>query len=310
MRVLVITDGNGARRCDVRIINTGQIVLGTTAAVLATSTTVVTADQWVDVGLAILVFSSTVGQAQLRIWDSAGNVVETLTSTAAHNTLGSGGLNRVQAGVLRSGIASYTAVLDDVDWSTAGYPTISNSTTAGATLSASSSLTANGAGATAATAVLAAVSDMTAVASANTPTAAHLSGLSAADAAGHVVAFGGAALSVASVLTADAQTTTTAGSDLGATSTLTGAATRALPAAVNLSALPAATATAVADLMAGAGLTAASALTATATVTSTEPVRPGRFTSGTYTTTHTPGASSPLLAASAGRSTLTAGVEV
>ncbi|WP_329013218.1 hypothetical protein OG271_04000 [Micromonospora rifamycinica] len=125
MRVLVVADSTGAFLGDVRITNAGKVQLRSGAAVtLATSTLTLAADQWVDVGLGLLVFSATVGQLEMRIWDSGGTVAETWTSAASLNTVGAGGTNKAQAGAIRSGVNSFVVVLDDVDWSLTGYPTL------------------------------------------------------------------------------------------------------------------------------------------------------------------------------------------
>jgi hypothetical protein len=79
------------------------------------------AGTWWDVGLAILVFSTTVGQIQGRKYAGDGTVAQTITSSANQNTLASGGTNKFQTGMIRS-IVSATVVIDDVAWSLTGYP--------------------------------------------------------------------------------------------------------------------------------------------------------------------------------------------
>lgn len=131
VRVMVITDSTGAFLAEVRVINTGKLQLrNSSGTVQATSTATITADQWVDVGLAILVFSATVGQAQMRLWDtSTGAVSETLTSSANLNTLQSGGANRAQFGAIRSGVNNFAVVIDDADTSLTDYPSYDISAT-------------------------------------------------------------------------------------------------------------------------------------------------------------------------------------
>lgn len=123
VRVLVVADSVGAFRAEVRLVNTGKLQLRNAAGtVLATSTMTVALNTYVDLGLAVLAFSPTAGQMQMRIWDAAGVVAETWTSDTAQNTLGAGGLNRLQIGAIRSGLNLFTVVVDDVDWSTTDYP--------------------------------------------------------------------------------------------------------------------------------------------------------------------------------------------
>ncbi|MFY1588991.1 hypothetical protein ACN267_31375 [Micromonospora sp. WMMD734] len=125
MRILVVTDSGGAFLGDVRIVASGKVQLRSGAGVLlASSTVTLTADQWVDAAIGLLAFSSTVGQLEMRIWDSGGSVAETWTSTATLNTIGAGGTNKAQAGAVRSGVNGFVVVIDDVDWSLTGYPTL------------------------------------------------------------------------------------------------------------------------------------------------------------------------------------------
>ncbi|MEU7978243.1 alkaline phosphatase D family protein [Micromonospora sp. NPDC049081] len=125
MRIILVADSGGSFRAEVRLIDSGKLQLRNAAGtVLATSTLTLTANTYADVGLAVLVFSTSVGQMEMRIWDASGNVAETLTSAASQNTTGAGGLCKLQVGAVRSGVNSYTVVVDDVDWSTSGYPSI------------------------------------------------------------------------------------------------------------------------------------------------------------------------------------------
>ncbi|MEU4218115.1 alkaline phosphatase D family protein [Actinoplanes sp. NPDC026623] len=130
MRVMVFADTAGAFLAEARIINSGRLQLRDGAGtVLAASTTAITAGQWVDVGLAILVTSATVGQAQLAVFGGDGGIAETLTSTATLNTLGAGGAVRCQVGAIRSGLPGFAVVVDDVDFSRTGWPAVASAAT-------------------------------------------------------------------------------------------------------------------------------------------------------------------------------------
>lgn len=125
MRIILVADSTGSFRAEVRLIDSGKLQLRNAAGtVLATSTLTLTANTWADAGVAVLVFSTSVGQMEMRIWDAAGNIAETLASAANQNTSGAAGLCKLQVGAVRSGVNSYTVVVDDVDWSTSGYPAI------------------------------------------------------------------------------------------------------------------------------------------------------------------------------------------
>jgi hypothetical protein len=122
IRVAVITDSVGAFVAELRVINTGAVsIRGSGGSALATFSATYAAGTWWDVGLAILVFSTTVGQIQGRKYAADGTVAQTITSSANQNTLASGGTNKFQTGMIRS-IVSATVVIDDVAWSLTGYP--------------------------------------------------------------------------------------------------------------------------------------------------------------------------------------------
>jgi hypothetical protein len=122
IRVAVITDSVGAFVAELRVINTGAVsIRGSGGSALATFSATYAAGTWWDVGLAILVFSTTVGQIQGRKYAADGTVTQTITSSANQNTLASGGTNKFQTGMIRS-IVSATVVIDDVAWSLTGYP--------------------------------------------------------------------------------------------------------------------------------------------------------------------------------------------
>jgi hypothetical protein len=124
VRVAVITDSTGSFRAELRVIDTGLVSLrGPAGTALATFTGAYVAGTWWDVALSVLVFSATVGQIEAKRYDAFGVVAQTLTSAANQNTLGAGGANKLQAGMIRS-VANYTVLLDDVAWSTTAYPSL------------------------------------------------------------------------------------------------------------------------------------------------------------------------------------------
>lgn len=129
IRVAVIGDSTGSFRADLRVTNTGAVsVRGSGGTALATFSATYAAGTWWDVGFAILVYSATVGQIEGKLYDSSGAVAETLSPAANQNTLGAGGLAKLQAGQVRT-IANATVLLDDLAWSTTGYPSLPSATT-------------------------------------------------------------------------------------------------------------------------------------------------------------------------------------
>ena len=124
MRLFVVADSAGAFLAELRMTNAGRIQLRSGAGtILATAAATVAAGQWCDLGLAVLAFSATIGQAQLVVFAGDGTIAETLTSTATLNTLGAAGTTKAWVGAIRSGLASFVVVVDDVDWTTTGWPT-------------------------------------------------------------------------------------------------------------------------------------------------------------------------------------------
>lgn len=127
VRLLVVADSSGAFLGDVRINNAGRLQLRDKAAnTVGTFAMTYGANQWVDLGLAVLRFSATVGQLQAVIFNGSGQIAESLTSGTTLDTLGSGGTIACIAGAVRSGMSGYTVVVDDVDWATTGWPTITS----------------------------------------------------------------------------------------------------------------------------------------------------------------------------------------
>jgi hypothetical protein len=124
VRVVVIGDSTGSFRAELRVTNVGAVSLrGSAGTALATFAATYVAGDWWDVALSVLVFSATVGQIEARRYATDGSVAQTLTSLANQDTLGAGGTNKCQAGMVRS-IANHTVQLDDVAWSTSAYPSI------------------------------------------------------------------------------------------------------------------------------------------------------------------------------------------
>jgi len=169
MRLLVVADSGGAFLGEVRITNAGRLQLRNGAGtVLATATTTITAGQWCDIGLAVLAFSATVGQIQLVVFAGDGTLAETLTSAATLNTLGAGGTTKAMAGAIRSGLAAFIVVLDDVNWTTSTWPatptapTVQNGPWAGAVTPTGFTATYRLSGATAARLVASTSADLTA----------------------------------------------------------------------------------------------------------------------------------------------------
>jgi hypothetical protein len=92
IRVAVITDSAGSFVAELRVTNAGAVsIRGSGGTALATFTGTYAAGTWWDVGLAILAFSTTVGQIQGRKYAGDGTVAQTITSSANQNTLASGG---------------------------------------------------------------------------------------------------------------------------------------------------------------------------------------------------------------------------
>jgi N,N-dimethylformamidase beta subunit-like protein/uncharacterized protein DUF4082 len=126
VRPVVISDGVNSFRAELRVTNTGAVSLrGSGGTALATFATTYVAGTWWDVGIAILAYSTTVGAIEAKLYNSSGTVVETLTPTANQNTIGSGGTARLQVGMIRS-VANTTVLIDDVAWSTVGYPPVAS----------------------------------------------------------------------------------------------------------------------------------------------------------------------------------------
>lgn len=123
VRVMVLADGTGSFRASLHINNAGKLsIRGPAGTALVTSTFTYTANTWCDVGFAVLVVSATVGQIEAKIY-SAGVEIETMTSTANQNTLGAGGVFRLQNGMVRS-LANTTVDLDDLAFDLNEYPDV------------------------------------------------------------------------------------------------------------------------------------------------------------------------------------------
>lgn len=128
VRVLVIADSAGAFIADLRVTSTGAVQLRNQAdAVVGTLAATYSAGTWMDVGLAVTVFSTTVGVLQAARWDGA-TLAETVTSPATQDTVKAGGTIKRDVGAYRS-ITSFVAVIDDYDDSTTGWPQIASTAT-------------------------------------------------------------------------------------------------------------------------------------------------------------------------------------
>jgi hypothetical protein len=144
VRIVVVGDSTGSFRAELRVTSTGAVSLrGSAGTALATFSATYVAGDWWDVALAVLVFSTTVGQIEARKYAADGSITQTLTSTANLDTVGAGGANKLQAGMLRS-IANHTVLLDDVAWSTTAYPSIDGLTGTAASTLPSTTSTATG----------------------------------------------------------------------------------------------------------------------------------------------------------------------
>lgn len=125
IRFAVFADSTGAFQADFRLTNAGKLELRTgTSTLVGSSTATYAAGDWVDVGGAVLVFSTTVGQLEMVTYDATGALSQTITSVANVNTTRSGGANKLQAGMIRSGISSFTVDIDDFAQSDLGYPAL------------------------------------------------------------------------------------------------------------------------------------------------------------------------------------------
>lgn len=125
VRVLVIASGTGAFIGDVRVTSTGAVQLRNSAdAIVGTFSVPYAAGTWMDVGLAVAVFSTTAGVLQAARW-SGSTLAETVTSPANLNTLQGGGTIKRNAGAYRS-ITGFTVFLDDYDDSQSGWPSIAS----------------------------------------------------------------------------------------------------------------------------------------------------------------------------------------
>lgn len=123
-RIILIADSASAFQAEWRINNAGRLEQRSGAGVVTnTSTNAITTGAYFRVEFAILAFSATVGQLECKLFLSADSSTptETLTSTAALDTLRAGGLCKARAGINRN-LASFVDHVDDVTWSTTAYP--------------------------------------------------------------------------------------------------------------------------------------------------------------------------------------------
>lgn len=124
VRVLVLADSASTFLGDVRVTSSGAVQLRNSAdSTVGTFSVTYAAGTWMDIGLAITTFSSSVGVLQAARWDGSGTLVQTLTSAATQDTIKAGGTIKRDVGAYRS-TASFTVVIDDYDDSTSGWPSI------------------------------------------------------------------------------------------------------------------------------------------------------------------------------------------
>lgn len=125
IRCIVVADSTGAFQGEIRLSSTGKVQLRSGAGVTVNnSTATYAAGDWIDVALAILTYSTTVGVVEMRLWDNTGTLAETVTSTATLDTIRSGGATKVQVGMIRSAITNFSVDLDDLAVSNLGYPAV------------------------------------------------------------------------------------------------------------------------------------------------------------------------------------------
>ena len=247
VRFAVVADSAGAFQVDGRMTASGTVELRSgSGSLVGASSATYAAGQWVDVGLSIGAFSSTAGMVEMRLYDAAGAVTQTITSGATLDTLRGGGPNKVQVGAIRSGVNSFAVLVDDVAMSSTDYPALP---------SAGAAFTADAALAVTATFAAAAATDQ--------PTAASLAVTAALAATASGSRPADAALAVTAALAAVASRTAPAAAALTATATLAADAT---VTAAGATAALAATATLTAAATTTGAATAALAITATATV--------------------------------------------
>jgi len=139
VRIIIVGDSTGSFRAEIRVTSAGAVsIRGPAGTALATFSATYVAGDWWDVGLGVLVFSSTVGQIQGLQYAADGSITQTITSLANQDTVGAGGTNKCQAGMLRS-IANHTVQLDGLAWSTTAYPVFDTTGSAASTLPAATS---------------------------------------------------------------------------------------------------------------------------------------------------------------------------
>lgn len=127
VRFAVVTDSAGTFVADLRVNSAGAVQLrdGNSTLVGALAAPYV-AGQWVDIGVAVLVYSATVGQVQMVRFSGQDTIAETITSAATLNTLRGGGTSKAQVGAIRSsGVNLFKVDIDDFDHSAGGsWPSI------------------------------------------------------------------------------------------------------------------------------------------------------------------------------------------
>lgn len=115
---------------EVRLTSAGVIrVVDRLGASAILSTTVFAPDTWYEIKVAVLVFSATVGQFELKVINIAtGATTESITSAASFNNLSVGGLHKWKIGNARNH-ATRDIHWDDCAISDTGYPVLDLLTT-------------------------------------------------------------------------------------------------------------------------------------------------------------------------------------
>jgi hypothetical protein len=112
----------GTRSADVAITTSGTLIMRNTAGTtLVTTTSTVALNQWIRIE-GFVISSATVGQVELKLFNSPDSATptETQTSAATQNTTG-GALTQCRYGMVSGGINGQTWWMDDVAMSTTGY---------------------------------------------------------------------------------------------------------------------------------------------------------------------------------------------
>jgi len=215
VRFAVVTDSAQQFVGDWRINSLGKIEMRSgTGTLLATSTTVIAANTWVDVGIRISSFTTSSNLETKIYTNPLSNVEDETMTSSAVDTFRSGGQNRARVGLITSSVTNLTIHIDDVQWSKLRYPiaagTIYSEQVFGsAALSVESSLTVVGNNTTFASSTLSSDVSLTTQSRVDTTGSAALTIQSNMAVTGTRVVSGSATLSVQSNMDSIATVTTT-----------------------------------------------------------------------------------------------------